>query len=89
MSHLNYTLQQLHDLTESLGTQAVAPGLHDLALSALLSAYATVAMSHPCCTQECANQTMRLAMMLATHAAQQHAADQEAGVAVPPSTQVH
>lgn len=67
--HRNYTDQQLTDLTEKVGEMAVASEKHDLALSALLSAYATVAMAHPCCLQECANQTFRLSMMLAANAA--------------------
>jgi hypothetical protein len=70
MSHLNYTLQQLNDLTTQVGDLAVSVGTdkHDLALSALLSAYTTVAMAHPCCLQECANQAFRLSMLLAAHA---------------------
>ena len=68
MSHLNYTDQQLKDLTAQVGEMAVAMGKHDLALSALLSAYVTVVMAHPCCLQECANQTFRLSMLLAARA---------------------
>lgn len=76
MSHLNYTEQQLKDLTTQVGEMAVALGKHDLALSALLSAYACVAAAHPCCLQECANQTFRLSMMLAAQAANANASGQ-------------
>jgi hypothetical protein len=69
MSHCDYTLRELHELTKMVGEIAVSHNKHDLALSALLGAYATVAMAHPCCLQECANQTFRLSMMLAAHAA--------------------
>ena len=68
--HLNYTDEQLKALTAQVGELAVASGKHDLALSALLSAYCTVAMAHPCCLQQCANQTFKLSMMLAAEAAQ-------------------
>ena len=72
MSHCNYTTEQLQQLTAKVGETAVAQGPHDLSLSALLGAYAAVAMGNPCCLQECANQTFRLSMMLAAHAAAQH-----------------
>jgi hypothetical protein len=68
MSHLDYTKQQLKELTMNVHELAVAAGKHDLALSALLSAYATLAMAHPCCLQECADVTFRLSMMLAKQA---------------------
>ena len=68
--HANYTRDQLIALTAQVGELAVASDQHDLALSALLSAYCTVAMAHPCCLQECANQTFKLSMMLAAEAAQ-------------------
>lgn len=43
---------------------------HNLALSALLSAYIGLASANPCCTQACANQAMQAAMHLARQAAQ-------------------
>lgn len=67
--HLNYTAQQLQELTAKVGELAVAEGPHDLALSALLSAYATVAIAHPCCLQECANLLFTLSINLAARAA--------------------
>lgn len=64
MSHLNYSKEQLLALTEQVGEAAVASGKHDLALSALLGAYATVALAHPCCLEECAAMTLRLHLIL-------------------------
>lgn len=43
---------------------------HNLALSALLTAYTELAMRNACCTQACANQAMRVAMQLARHASE-------------------
>lgn len=37
---------------------------HDRGLEALLMAYITVAMVHPCCTQEAANAAMRTSVHL-------------------------
>jgi hypothetical protein len=51
-----------------VGELATACGQHDLALSALLSAYYSVALAHPCCLQECANLTFRMSMLLAARA---------------------
>lgn len=87
MSHCNYTVQELKQLTAQVGETAVAKGPHDLALSALLGAYATVAMSNPCCLQECANQTFRLSMLLAAHAGANGAGDP--GESPHQSTHVH
>lgn len=72
MKHPSFTDEQLLALTTELGEAAVAAGSHELALSALMGAYATVATAHPCCTQECANNAFRLSMMLAATAAQQN-----------------
>lgn len=71
MSHLNYTNEQLLELTTQVGELAVASGKHDLALSALLGAYMTVALANPCCHQVCANLTFRMSMRLAAEAAAQ------------------
>jgi hypothetical protein len=71
MKHYDYNIGQLMELTEKVGETATAQGPHDLHLSALLSAYATVAMGNPCCLQECANQTFKLSMLLAERAAAQ------------------
>jgi hypothetical protein len=68
MSHSNFTLREMHELTKLVGEIATSHNKHDLALSALLSAYCTVAMAHPCCLQECANQTFKLSMLLAANA---------------------
>ncbi len=82
--HLNYTDQQLQALTAKVGELAVAEGPHDLALSALLSAYATVAVAHPCCLQECADMLFRLSMNLAARAAAHRSPQGES-----PSPHVH
>jgi hypothetical protein len=71
MSHANFTLREMHELTKLVGEIATSHNKHDLALSALLSAYCTVAMAHPCCLQECANQTFKLSMLLAANASEQ------------------
>ena len=71
MSHANFTLREMHELTKLVGEIATSHDKHDLALSALMSAYFTVAMAHPCCLQECANQTFKLSMRLAAEAANQ------------------
>lgn len=70
MNHPTYSDEKLVELTKVVGELAVACGQHDLALSALLRAYYTVAKAHPCCLQECANVTFRMAMMLASSAAE-------------------
>lgn len=51
---------------------------HDRGLEALLMAYITVAMVHPCCTQEAANAAMRSSAYLSAAAG-----------AVPAGTPVH
>lgn len=72
MSHRDYTIEQLMQLTAKVGETATAQGPHQMHLNALLSAYATVAIGNPCCLQECANQTFKLSMLLAERAAAQH-----------------
>lgn len=61
---ITYTPEQATQLTNELLNHAMAmaggPGHHDLALTALLSAYATVADGHPCCTRLCARVLVRL-----------------------------
>lgn len=39
-------------------------GAHDLALTALLSAYTTIASHSPCCVKACAHATGRVSEML-------------------------
>lgn len=75
LPNASYTREQLLELTRKVGEIATAEGPHDLALSALLGAYATIAIAHPCCYMECALQLSLLADVLAISAARHRAAD--------------
>lgn len=48
-----HSLAEVNALTAQLLEAAMASGEHDLALTGLLSAYATLAHTHPCCTPVC------------------------------------
>lgn len=64
MSSLPYTLQQMNAATKSVIDMSMSLGDHDMALTALLSAYATIADAHPCCTETCARMTANLSKLL-------------------------
>lgn len=51
----------IKELAETLAQAACARGDHQIALAALISAYASVAVAHPCC----ARQSVELARTLA------------------------
>lgn len=60
----NHTTEQHIEATRKVGEFAMSLGDHDLALTALLSAYATIAAAHPCCTALCAGMTKNLSTLL-------------------------
>ena len=70
MSHRNYTTEQLEKLTDTLALTAMSEGSEtlDLALSGLLSAYATLVMDDPRHLQACAEHCLRMHKVLDAHA---------------------
>ena len=75
MSSPNYTDAELAQATRDVLDAAIGVGGHDLALSALLGAYATVAKAHSCCTSKCSQMCFQLSMILAAEAAGQRPAN--------------
>lgn len=64
MSTPSFTEAQLMALTVQVGEMSMAQGDHALALTALLNAYMSLAVRHPCCLSACAHNATRVAGML-------------------------
>ena len=69
MSSPKHTTAEMLQATEKVLSLAQSMDGHDLALTALLSAYATIATNHPCCTEICGLMCKKLSdILLGAHA---------------------
>lgn len=63
--HMEEVTALAHRLVEIVSTQQT----HQVGLEALISAYASVAVCHPCCTQKAADLARRVADVIESSAA--------------------
>ena len=65
---------KVKDMANQLVEVARTSETHRIALSALLTAFAAMAVCHPCCAHSCADQAREMADFIETHAAPEGAA---------------
>ena len=62
-------LAQVTELARTLVDLVSAQPTHQVALEALISAFASVAVCHPCCAHKAANTARKVADFIDTHSA--------------------